>query len=32
MMDNHKELIERLKVDAEWAEGREWGNPALSMG
>lgn len=26
-MDNHKELIERLKIDAEWAEGQEWEAP-----
>ena len=26
-MDNHKELIERLKIDAEWAEGQEWETP-----
>ena len=26
-MDNPKELIERLKIDAEWAEGQEWETP-----
>uniref|UniRef100_A0AAU8B9M1 Ead/Ea22-like family protein n=1 Tax=Dulem virus 33 TaxID=3145751 RepID=A0AAU8B9M1_9CAUD len=26
-MDNYKDLIERLKTDAEWAEGEEWENP-----
>lgn len=25
--DNYKELIERLKIDAEWAEGQEWEVP-----
>lgn len=26
-MDSYKELIERLKIDAEWAEGQEWETP-----
>lgn len=26
-MDNPKELIEQLKIDAEWAEGQEWETP-----
>lgn len=24
---DHKELIERLRTDAEWAEGQEWETP-----